>query len=111
MRRYAYSMRGTPRKFTFRGDRVNAVCAISTDGLLDFYTTATSVNSDKFLHFVEHAPVPHLQLFNGINKRNVVIMDMQPFTIKPPSNLGGKCNPVFRCIAFFPHLTAQTLML
>ena len=28
LRRHAYSIRGQPRKFTFRGDRVNAVCAV-----------------------------------------------------------------------------------
>ena len=47
---------------------MNPVCAISTD---DFYTTTTSVNSDRFLHFVEHALVLHLQPFN----RSVVIID------------------------------------
>lgn len=78
LRRYAYSMRGRPaigRKFTFRGDRVNAICAISNHGLLDSYTTTGTVNSDTFLHFVEHALVPHLQPFNGVNARSVVIMD------------------------------------
>ena len=78
LRRHAYSIRGQPatsRKFTFRGDRVNALCAISTDGLLDSYTTTGSVNADIFLHFIEHALVPHLQPFNGVNKRSVVIMD------------------------------------
>ena len=78
LRRHAYSMRGRPatsRKFTFRGDRVNAICAISNDGLLDAYTTTGTVNADTFLHFIEHALLPHLQPFNGINERSVVIMD------------------------------------
>ena len=78
IRRHAYSLRGRPataRKFTFRGDRVYAICAISNDGLLDVYTTTGSVNADTFLHFVQHALVPYLQPFDGINKRSVVIMD------------------------------------
>ena len=68
LRRRAYSMRGRPAassKFTFRGDRVNAVCGISVHGLLDFYTTTGTVDSERFLHFIEHALVPHLQPFNG----------------------------------------------
>ncbi len=71
-------MKGRPaaaRKFTFRGDRSNAICAISMHGLLGCYTTTGTVNSDTFLYFVEHALVPHLQPFNGINPRSVVIMD------------------------------------
>lgn len=78
LRQNAYSIKGIPataKKFTFRGDRVNAICAISNDGLLDAYTTTGSVNADIFLHFVEHALVPHLKPFNGFNERSVVIMD------------------------------------
>lgn len=78
LRRCSFSMRGKPataRKLTFRGDRVNAICAISANGLLDSYTTTGTVNSDKFLDFIEHALVPHLQPFNGVNENSVVIMD------------------------------------
>ena len=78
LRRCAYSLRGRPatvRKFTFRGDRVNAICAISNDGVLDLCTTNGTVNSDTFLHFVEHALVPYLQPFDGVSARSVVIMD------------------------------------
>jgi len=52
MRRLAYSMRGMPatsRKFTFKGDRVNAICAISYDGLLDCCTTTGTVNADIYV--------------------------------------------------------------
>ena len=54
---------------------MNAVCGISVHGLLDFYTTTGTVDSERFLYFIEHALVPHLQPFNGTNPRSVVIMD------------------------------------
>lgn len=103
LRRCAYGMKGIPavaRKFTFRGDRVNAICAISMDGLLDFYTTTSSVNSDKFLHFIEHALIPHLQPFNGSNKRSVVIMDNA--TIHHQTSVVGAIQSTGALLHFLP---------
>ena len=58
-----------------RGHRVSAIVSMSSSGIVDFHTTTSSVNADKFKHFVEDALVPHLQPFNGINAHSVVVLD------------------------------------
>ena len=78
LRRFGYSIRGTPatfRKMLVRGQRVSAIAAISITGVLDCYTVTGSVDAEKFADFVEEALLPHLQPFNGVNPHSVVIMD------------------------------------
>ncbi len=78
MRKFAYSLRGKPataRKLMVRGHRVSAVVGISCSGILDFHTTLTTVDAEKFKHYVEDALVPFLQPFNGVNAHSVVVLD------------------------------------
>lgn len=78
MRKFAYSMRGEPAvasKLLVRGQRVSAIVAMSLSGIIDFHTSTTTVNADKFRHFVDDALTPYLQPFNGINPNSVVILD------------------------------------
>ena len=58
-----------------RGQRVSAIAAITTEGVLDCYTVTGSVDAGKFVEFVHKALLPYLQPFNGLNARSVVILD------------------------------------
>lgn len=78
MRRFGYCLKGKPskvQKLLWRGARVSTIAAISYDGLLDCYTTLTSVDADKFSHFITSSLIPKLQPFNGVNRNSVVILD------------------------------------
>ena len=78
LRRYGYSLRGQPaisKKLLVRGQRVSAIAAMSTEGILDCYTVAGSVDSGKFVDFIQEALLPNLQPFDGINPHSVVILD------------------------------------
>ena len=77
MRKFGYSMRGVParaQKILWRGQRVNALSAMSTDGILDCYTTTGSVDAEKFEHFIGQLSSA-LQPFNGVNPNSVVVLD------------------------------------
>ena len=78
LRKYAYSVRGLPAivsKFMARGQRVSAIVGISCDGVLDFITSKSTNTSVSFQHYVHKALLPHLQPFNGVNARSVVVLD------------------------------------
>uniref|UniRef100_A0A1X7TWP6 Tc1-like transposase DDE domain-containing protein n=1 Tax=Amphimedon queenslandica TaxID=400682 RepID=A0A1X7TWP6_AMPQE len=78
LRRYGYSLRGHPatcRKILVRGERISAIAAISTSGLLDCYTTSKTVNSVTFSDFILSGLLPHLMPFNGTNPHSVVVLD------------------------------------
>ena len=78
LRKFAYSIRGKPalcQKLLVRGQRVSAIAAMSTEGILDCYTYFGSVTGDKFKHFIQNSLLPHLQPFNGVNSRSIVVLD------------------------------------
>lgn len=77
MRKFGYSLRGVParaQKILWRGQRVNALTAMSMDGILDCYTTTGSVDADKFEHFIGQLSSV-LQPFNGVNPNSVIVLD------------------------------------
>ena len=76
-KKFGCSLRGIParaQKLLWRGQRVNALAAMSTSGILDCYTTIGSVTAERFEHFVYQSLVPVLQPFDGINPNSVVIL-------------------------------------
>ena len=78
MRRFGYSVRGMPpvsKKLLVRGQRVSAIAAMSTSGIIDCHTVTSSVDGDEFMYFLQHILIPHLQPFNGVNPHSVVVMD------------------------------------
>ena len=78
MRKFGYSIRGMPAKtqrLLWRGQRVSALTAMSTNGILDCYTTTGSVTAEKFEHFVQQSLQPVLQPFDGVNPNSVVVLD------------------------------------
>ena len=68
-RKYGYSVRGIPicdQRILVRGTRYTAIPVLSTEG---------TMNGERFSEFVRDVLLPHLNPFNGINPRSVVIMD------------------------------------
>ena len=78
MRKFAYSLRGKPAmvtKLLKRGQCVSAIVGMSHNGIIDFYTTLSTVNSDSFLKFVQNCLIPVLKPFNGVNEHSIVVLD------------------------------------
>ena len=78
LRCFGYSLQGQPaisHQLLVRGQRVSAIAAISTNGLLDCYTVAASVTSNEFMDFITSSLLPILQPFDGVNAHSVVVMD------------------------------------
>lgn len=78
LRKFGYSLRGKPavsKQLLVRGQRVSAITAISTEGVLDCYTVTGSVDAEKFTDFIRQALLPHLKPFDGVNPCSVVILD------------------------------------
>ena len=78
VRKYGYSLRGSPIKkqaLLVRGERTSAVAIMSTKGILDVQITKGTTNGDTFYKFILANLLPHLQPFNGINPHSVLIMD------------------------------------
>ena len=77
-RKYGYSVRGIPmcdQRILVRGTRYTAIPVLSTEGIHDVFITEGTMNGDRFTAFVRDVVLPHLNPFNGINPRSVIIMD------------------------------------
>ena len=77
-RRFGYSIRGIPvcdQRIIVRGTRYTAIPVLSTAGIHDVFIGEGTMNGERFKNFVRDVLLPHLNPFNGINPRSVVIMD------------------------------------
>ena len=78
VRSYGYSLRGMrafSRVLRVGGKRLNAIAAMSLQGVEDIYIAEGTVNGDVFEDFTRTTLLPLLQPFNGINHNSVVVMD------------------------------------
>lgn len=78
MRKYGYAVRGCAPQchhYLIRGERVSAVAAISTEGLVAADYKTGSVNADFFFDFIRGSLIPHMNTFNGSNPRSIVVLD------------------------------------
>lgn len=78
VRKYGYSIRGTPicnQRLLIRGIRFTAIPVVSLDGIHDVFITEGTMNGERFAKFVKDVLSPHLMPFNCLNPRSVVIMD------------------------------------
>ena len=78
IRKCGYALRGeTPvcHRLLGRGQRTNAIAAISTRGLLTVEFTTSKVNADVFCDFVSGSLIPQVMPFNGTNPCSVALMD------------------------------------
>ena len=78
IRKFGYALCGqTPiyHRFVARGKHISAIAAISCKGLVGVELTTGSVNSGRFLEFVQGTLIPEMQPFDGSRRRLIVIMD------------------------------------
>lgn len=77
-RRYGYAIRGERavcRRLQVRGQRISAIAAICTDGLLGVDFTTGSVNGEKYYDFLRGTLIPEMSPFDGVSPRSIAIMD------------------------------------
>lgn len=78
IRNFGYALRGcrpTVRRMMSRGKRVNAIAAISNDGVLAVEYTTSTVDQEVFFDFVRSTLIPNMMPFDGINSRSIAVMD------------------------------------
>ena len=78
IRKYGYSLRGsTPvcHRILSRGQRVNVIVAMSTDGVIAMEHTTSTVNGEVFYDYARGSLIPSLLPFNGTKPRSIVILD------------------------------------
>ena len=78
IRKYGYSLRGTPActcQLRVGGKRLSAIPVMTTNGLEDVFITTGSVDGNKFEHFICQYVLPILLPFDGYNPCSVVVMD------------------------------------
>ncbi len=60
---------------TLQGERINAIAAIATSGLVALELTTSTINGDNFYDFARGSLIPNMLPFDGVNPRSVVVMD------------------------------------
>ncbi len=78
LRKYGYSLRGTRpiyHRLLHRGQRVNAVEAITSCGLLAVELTKSTVNGDFFFDFLRGTLIPRMMPFDGLNPHSILVLD------------------------------------
>lgn len=75
-RKYGYSLRGvtpTYNRLLTRGQRINAIASMSTEGIFELELVKGSVNGDIFFDFLRGSLIPSMQKFP--NPHSVLLMD------------------------------------
>ena len=78
IRKYGYALRGMRAEYhrvLTRGKRVNAIAAMSFNGIVALDLTTDSVNGERFFDFLRASLIPNMLPFDGTSPRSVVIMD------------------------------------
>lgn len=57
------------------GERISAIGATSTDGLLAYKFMKGTVNGERFLDFIQGMLVPEMLPFEGENPQSVIVLD------------------------------------
>ena len=77
-RKFGYAIRGCTsitHCLLMRGERVNAIAAIASSGLVAFHTVTESVTGHTFFDFLRGTLIPQMMPFNGANPHSVLILD------------------------------------
>ena len=78
IRKFGYGMRGERpvyHRFLQRGQRISAVVAMCTDGVIALELREDTFNGDKFLEFITGTLIPEMLQFDGSSARSVLVMD------------------------------------
>jgi transposase len=76
VRKFGYAIRGcTPvtHRLLVRGRRVNAIAALTSNGIVAVDTVTGSVSGHTFFDFLRGTLIPQLMSFNGTNPNSVLI--------------------------------------
>ena len=68
-------MRAVSHELRVSGHRINAIGAMSTEGMEDVYIVEGNVTGEVFVKFVRNCLLPIFQPFNGTNSHSLVVMD------------------------------------
>ena len=78
LRKYGYSLRSERavcHRLLVRGQRISAISATSTEGLVAIELTNHSVNGEKFFDFVRGSLIPEMLPFDGYSPKSIAVMD------------------------------------
>ena len=78
VRKYGYAIQGTTpvtRRLFARGQRVNAIAALSAQGVIALEIVTGSVNGEKFFDFLRGSLIPNMMPFDGQNPNSILVMD------------------------------------
>ena len=67
--------RAIANRFVVRGQRINAIVAISSEGLLEYELHQSNINSDMIFDFIHGKLIPSMFPFDGSSRRSVLILD------------------------------------
>ena len=76
LRKFGYALRGEPAVcccILSRGTKISAMCAMTSDGVLEYEATTGSVNADKFMDFIRRRLIPNMQPFPA--RHSILILD------------------------------------
>ena len=78
VRKYGYAIRGTTpvsHRLLARGQRVNAIAALSAEGIVAVDLVSGSVNGEKFFDFLRGSLIPNMMPYDGQNPNSILVMD------------------------------------
>ena len=78
IRKYGYSLRGERpvyHRLLHRGNRISAIIAMCTDGIIALELFQGTLNGDRFLDFLRGSLIPEMQPFDGLSPQSVLVLD------------------------------------
>ena len=78
IRKYGYAIRGTTpvtHRLLARGQMVNAIAALSAQGVVAVDIVTGSVNGEKFFDFLRGTLIPNMMPFDSQNPNSTLVMD------------------------------------
>ncbi len=78
IRRFGYALRGERpvyNRLLHRGQRISAIAALASTGVVTYTCTKGTVDGEKFVDFVRGSLIPEMLPFDGVNPQSVVVLD------------------------------------
>lgn len=78
IRKMGYAMKGDRpvyHRILHRGQRISAIAAMCSDGVIALELEGGTYNGDKFVEFITGTLIPEMFQFEGSNPRSVLVMD------------------------------------
>lgn len=78
VRKFGYALRGERpvyHRLLHRGQRISAIAALASSGLVAVDLTKGTVDGEKFMDFVRGSLIPEMLPFDGQNPRSIAILD------------------------------------